>query len=269
MIAPHPVRFTGMPWRCGACDGWYWIGPEADAKDPIHAVPSPCSKCGTPVTRREYCIPCAPAIVTGTRLGASIPQELEEPGPEEPFDAPRPAGMPHPDPERSRRQSEAIAYIAAYRGTFGLILSLKADPRMGSKWMRLSDRQIDAVLASRDRETQWAQEREAKRAIVATPASDAVTEDGMYLDAEGVIWKVQAAKASGSGNLYAKRLDPADGSFTYTPGAIRRLRASQRMTLEQAKRFGALYGFCIRCGRTLTDEYSIANGIGKVCAGRL
>jgi hypothetical protein len=179
-----------------------------------------------------------------------------------------------------------MAYISEYRGTFGLILDLRADRRMGTKYMHLSDRQIDAVLASRDREAQWARERAAKQEArrepspaqgaglapqpsTGAPVDGPVTEDGMYLDPDGTIWKVQRAIANGSGNLYAKRLDPADRSFVYTPGAIRRLRASWRMTLDQAKQYGSLYGFCVRCGRDLTDEYSIANGIGKVCAGKM
>jgi hypothetical protein len=38
------------------------------------------------------------------------------------------------------------------------------------------------------------------------------------------------------------------------------------MTLDQAKAFGALYGACCNCGKTLTDERSIEAGIGPVCA---
>jgi hypothetical protein len=98
-----------------------------------------------------------------------------------------------------------------------------------------------------------------------------VTEDGMYRTPDGTIWKVQRA-VHGSGQLYAKRLtvEPGQtGTFTYEPGAIRRLRPENRMTLEDAKAFGKLYGVCCRCGRTLTDERSIADGIGPDCAGRL
>jgi hypothetical protein len=40
------------------------------------------------------------------------------------------------------------------------------------------------------------------------------------------------------------------------------------MSLEEAKAFGRLYGVCVRCGATLTDEQSIEAGIGPVCAGR-
>lgn len=40
------------------------------------------------------------------------------------------------------------------------------------------------------------------------------------------------------------------------------------LTLDEAKTFGRMYGFCMRCGRTLTDEGSIAAGIGPICAGK-
>lgn len=121
------------------------------------------------------------------------------------------------------------------------------------------------------------------------PAAAAPVQD---VDLEGMhrvgdeIFKVQRA-VHGSGNLYAKRLvmvEPDCGgcangepcgagcawsaSFEYAPGIVRTLSAETKMTLEQAKEFGALYGTCCVCGRTLTDEKSIEAGIGPVCAGK-
>jgi Family of unknown function (DUF6011) len=110
----------------------------------------------------------------------------------------------------------------------------------------------------------------------ATPAPAAeVTEDGIYQDPKTeTIYKVQIAK-QGSGNLYAKQLvletDPETGEvenahFEYAGGAIRRIRPEWKMTLEQAAKFGQLYGICCKCGADLTDEGSIARGIGPICA---
>lgn len=115
---------------------------------------------------------------------------------------------------------------------------------------------------------------------------------------DGVIYKVQKA-VHGSGNLYAKRLsvkvtcpghldfsDPSafdapwtfcpdaaecpnkqvDASFEYAPGAVKKLNESTRMTLAEAKEWGALYGVCASCSKTLTREDSIERGYGKVCA---
>lgn len=89
---------------------------------------------------------------------------------------------------------------------------------------------------------------------------------GMY-QVDGVIYKVQRA-VHGSGFLYAKRWDEEAQSFEKETGAIRKIRASHRMTLEEAARFGQITGTCGHCGRTLTDEDSIAAGIGPVCAGK-
>lgn len=108
-------------------------------------------------------------------------------------------------------------------------------------------------------------------AKVAAKAQTRVTEDGMYRTPDGDIFKVQIAK-QGSGNLYAKKLvldeESKSGSFEYAPGAINTLRAEWKMSLEEAKEFGKLYGVCCKCGRELTDETSIAEGIGPICAGK-
>lgn len=94
--------------------------------------------------------------------------------------------------------------------------------------------------------------------------------EGMYRNPQTTaIYKVQ--KAQESGNLYAKVLllaSDADGDacFEYERGAINRLRGEWKMTLAEAQQYGALYGTCVRCGKTLTDENSIAAGIGPVCA---
>lgn len=194
------------------------------------------------------------------------------------------------DPEAKHRQAEALAFVRGYTGTFGLILDIAADPRMGTKYMRLSDRQVEVILASRDRDlarataTQIAQELYAddqyraslaprpEAAPVASqrPATAPVgspAAEGFYRR-DGSIFKVQKA-VHGSGHLYAKRLIVENGAarWEYAPGVIRTL--TERLTLAEAEAFGKLYGICAVCGRILTDEKSIARGIGPVCAGKL
>lgn len=117
--------------------------------------------------------------------------------------------------------------------------------------------------------------------------------DGMYRNPQtGEIWKVQWNKAQGDGaRLYAKQMvgwtntdldaaeaekltqfplagkqTPMDVEFVFVRGGIFKIDDSWKMTLEEAKAFGALYGTCCVCGRTLTDEKSIAAGIGPKCA---
>lgn len=219
-------------------------------------------------------------------------------------------------------EAEAIAYVAAYTGTWGLPLDIRASAKWGTAYMSLTPRQVEVLLAGKARdaarqapvtaadprtETAWAflatitnpregfeadmvarasrrwafsvnqlaaVERWAERAgtprvsTAAVAATGPVT-DGMYRVGED-IFKVQKA-VNGSGHLYAKRLivDGTTGRFEYEAGAIRRLTTADKMTLEDAAAFGKLYGVCCVCGRTLTDEESIAAGIGPVCGHRM
>lgn len=136
-----------------------------------------------------------------------------------------------------------------------------ADQFAAKGW--LSEKQVAAGMKMR---ATMAAKAEAKKLA---PAKVMVTEAGMYKLGED-IYKVQKA-VHGSGNLYAKKLVPGPefgdkAAFVYAPGAIKDLSANDRMTLDEAKAFGALYGTCCNCGRTLTDEGSIAAGIGPICA---
>ena len=102
---------------------------------------------------------------------------------------------------------------------------------------------------------------------VAGVRADFPTEEGMYRDNAGIIYKVQASRETG--RLYAKHLDVAERKFIFEAGAMRHLTAQMRMTIEEAKAFGVEYGFCVWCGKFLTDPVSVAQGIGPVCAGRV
>lgn len=108
------------------------------------------------------------------------------------------------------------------------------------------------------------------RACWSTPAgvkhvqvTVAITDGFWVADRTGEVFKVQE---SGAGRLYGKRMN--DGEFEFFSGAIAHLRKNlpRKLSVEEAKEFGRLYGRCIKCGRTLTDENSIAQGIGPICA---
>ena len=221
------------------------------------------------------------------------------------------------------REAEAIAWVKTYTGTWGLPLDIRSGPKWGTKYLSLTERQVDALLSGKARDAEreaarvaalakaavdpllvwlakpetWKasgflaslasqatrfgnlslRQREVAQKImdeqIARPeASTDVTQpvtEGMYRTPEDVIYKVVKA-VHGSGRLYAQRLviEGTSGRFEYAGGAIRSLRAEWKMTLEQAKEFGSLYGFCVRCGATLTDDVSIKAGIGPICAGR-
>jgi hypothetical protein len=94
------------------------------------------------------------------------------------------------------------------------------------------------------------------------PSAD--VESGVYRsERTQKIFKVYKGQ---SGRMLAKEL--TEDGFDYAGLASRFVIASERMTLEQAKEYGAIYGVCVCCGATLTDERSISMGIGPVCAGK-
>lgn len=57
--------------------------------------------------------------------------------------------------------------------------------------------------------------------------------------------------------------------FVYCGKAgLKGLTAEMKMTLEEGKKYGAIYGVCVRCSATLTREESIERAMGPVCAGK-
>jgi hypothetical protein len=59
-------------------------------------------------------------------------------------------------------------------------------------------------------------------------------------------------------------------SYEYLGAAAYKLPAdAERLSLEEAKRFGKMSGHCCVCGRRLDDPESVDAGIGPVCSGRI
>lgn len=167
-----------------------------------------------------------------------------------------------------RLQDERIPDTAASQGLEALRTLWKAQKatRQGASLV------IDFLLACPVRE--------------AAPVIEEVSIEGMHR-LDGKIYKVQVA-VHGSGRPYAKVLvtdlvgtcggcEKCDGEdrcpvyesrFDYAAGVVRRLSLETRLSLDEAKEFGAVYGVCCVCSRTLTNEDSIEAGIGPVCAGK-
>lgn len=63
-----------------------------------------------------------------------------------------------------------------------------------------------------------------------------------------------------------------DGTFRPTKQCTQQMKDIlldvEARGIEAVKAIGKLNGICCVCGRKLTDEYSIANGIGPICSGR-
>lgn len=64
--------------------------------------------------------------------------------------------------------------------------------------------------------------------------------------------------------------ETVEGKWEYEgKGPLNFLTPEMKLDAERAGEYGRVYGFCIRCGRTLTDEDSKARGMGPVCASKM
>lgn len=100
-------------------------------------------------------------------------------------------------------------------------------------------------------------------ALLRAPRKNSVSEVGMYQTPDGEVYRVQPSRETG--NLYAKHM-LVGGGFEYERGAINKLTPADKMTLAQAKAWGMATGVCCVCGAFLTDQNSVDEGIGPVCA---
>lgn len=81
---------------------------------------------------------------------------------------------------------------------------------------------------------------------------------------DGQVYKVKISQSSN--RPYAMRLEGS--SWEYAAGVAHKLTEEHKLTLEEAKKYGQETGVCCVCGRTLTNENSIAEGIGPWCSGK-
>lgn len=88
--------------------------------------------------------------------------------------------------------------------------------------------------------------------------------EGWYFK-DGKVYKIQQSLSSG--HLYAKVLNGSH--WDYAAGVVKNLYEDQRLTAAEAAEYGKLYGVCCVCGRVLTNEQSISEGIGPICSGRI
>jgi len=186
-------------------------------------------------------------------------------------DDPTPDEAPAPSEEELRR-SDAIDFAREYSGNFDFMRKMRQavlDDRPFSVKM------IDAILRIKAQDEERARLRSQEAALPEI-------EDGFYEltiqvqdDAPGersevvLIIKVKHAIHT-SGRQYATFLDIDSGRWEYQRGLITDVRKNgKKLTLARAKELGHVYGRCMICGATLTDERSIERGIGPICAGKL
>jgi len=109
-----------------------------------------------------------------------------------------------------------------------------------------------------------------------TSTDRALAEEGVYVLEDGTIVKIKSNKTKT--NCYANRWvkiggerltetgEHVNGEWEYAPELRSDCTEDLRMTLDQAKEFGVLYGKCVKCGRHLSDAESVERAIGPVCA---
>lgn len=131
-----------------------------------------------------------------------------------------------------------------------------ADSQRFVAWLDDNGHRIDKATAS-EKIRKYASMPEVRSVFSSTPKLD----EGMYKVGDD-IFKVYYTR---KGHLATKRLG-ADG-FEYTGRKpLSQITAEHRMTLDEAKEYGKVTGMCCMCGALLTNEESIANGIGPICA---
>lgn len=119
----------------------------------------------------------------------------------------------------------------------------------------------------------------ARKPVETTTTVD--LESGIYLH-DGQVFKVYTNQArtrmlakllvlpEGWVDLSRNEREASDSQpqWIYQGVASRFVKADEKMTLEQAKEFGAIYGVCSNCGRLLTNEDSIEAGLGPICRNK-
>jgi uncharacterized protein DUF6011 len=115
------------------------------------------------------------------------------------------------------------------------------------------------------------------------PAEPEELEAGVYKH-DGRLYMVKRA-IHGSGKMYALHINPtcdncgrgAKGHDAQTEcdelkirmvmakGMVRKIRSGEKLTRDQQAEYGRIYGFCVRCGATLTLNDSILRGMGTTC----
>jgi len=160
-------------------------------------------------------------------------------------------------------QAEILGFLMGYDGEFQFLKDLKWHVEHGFK---LTRRQLRAAEKCINLEKQWQAQKEGNER-----GEYADIDEGIYRMPDGSVFKVQ--KNRKKDKVYAKRLilnyDGNKARFRYERGAVLQLKPEYKMSLEEAKEWGILYGTCCVCGATLSDEQSVKDGIGPQCAKRV
>ena len=216
-----------------------------------------CGHCKTEGVGVEHVRQCAGVGSVTTLSRDTFSVAPDKPRGESLFDQPQADEPPSTDAQRG--------YITRLRGFKGL------EPLAFTGTKRQASAEIDRLKAMPDAP-------KAKKTNVAVP-------EGIYRH-DGDIYKVQISHYGDSeGFAYAKKLVLVErtedemhpdhpewthkGEWERATGMQYRLRPDERLPHDEAREFGILYGFCVRCGRILEREDSIERGMGPKCAAKM
>lgn len=125
-------------------------------------------------------------------------------------------------------------------------------------------RQIDELKA----ELAELKRNARKTATVKTPAAD----EGYFMYGDTFLCvKSNRAGTGQYATVWSHDTESWEFDRAQSYSLMQRARKGEfpRVTPEAAASFGELYGRCMRCSRKLTDANSIAEAMGKVCAGKM
>lgn len=126
---------------------------------------------------------------------------------------------------------------------------------------------IDSHISARDasRVSLRSAQAKAPRAASQSPVQD-ITDGEAYRAADGRVFRAYRTQA---GHLCLKLWNVDTSSFEFFGGVKRAPAGLEQLSVEESREFGRATGTCIRCMRHLTDDESVRNGIGPICASRL
>ncbi len=122
---------------------------------------------------------------------------------------------------------------------------------------------IDALIASRDALRARARQIAAKRSA---PQAQTAEDGATYRASNGSVFHCYMGQRSG--RLLLKLWDATEKVFSYYAAATRLPAGSVKLTKDECAEFGRATGTCCVCMRHLTNDDSVAAGIGPVCASK-
>lgn len=188
------------------------------------------------------------------------------------------------DPIAKARHAEAVAFIRDYTGRFAFILDLRARNGWGTKWYKLSPKQVEAVLKVKANDAPKPERKQTGRDLNALPygrTCAAVDNDSggltfLLIDRPAELdrfkqpnrWAgwVFVKQQQGPEEVRLGSQRPGESYSGQWANLIDKVLADPEAAV---RRYGTELGVCGICQLPLTNEESRTYGIGPVCRRKL